>query len=248
MVLQNLMGAAPWPPTALLVTPYVTHDTVELVRLFRQGTAAEKTEAFSALYNRYCHTIWEYISAQVDGAEAEAKDIFCQVWLVALEELTHFEYRSDVAADDPLRSWLFRCAANRVKQFYREKHSKVSLELVEGFLWARLEGEDTSLIELFAPAVKRKANHLLYTAMRQLTKEQQVILRLRYHGNMTFGEIGHYLDKSEGAVKVQHHRLLKKLRTLLEDWAVLNDPGAWTDAEASTDDALELDEEDGLPK
>jgi RNA polymerase sigma factor (sigma-70 family) len=241
MGLQNLTVAAPWPPTALLVNSSITHDTVALVRLFQQGAPAEKTEAFSALYNRYCHAIWDYIIAQVDGAEAEAKDIFCQVWLVALEELARFEYRSEVEADDPLRSWLFRCAANRVKQFYREKHNKVPLDLVEGFLWARLEGEDTTLIELFAPAVKRKANRLLYTAMRQLTKEQQVILRLRYHSSMTFGEIGLYLEKSEGAVKVQHHRLLKKLRMLLEDCAGLE--GALAADEAVADDSA-LD--DGL--
>ncbi len=216
MAFQDLTIAIPWPPTALLpTTSAFPCETPELVRLFHQGTEAERSHAFSAIYNRYCHIIWEYLYAQVDGAEADAKDIFCQVWLIALEELARFEYRADVEADDPLRSWLFRCASNRVKQFHREKHTKVPLDLVEGFLFARLEGEDTTLLELFAPGVKGEANQLLYAATRQLTKEQNVILRLRYHSNMTFAEIGHYLDKSEGAVKVQHHRLLKKLRMVL---------------------------------
>jgi len=209
--------AAPWPPTALLVeTATSSSGTPELVQRFHQGSQAEKALAFSAIYNRYCHLIWEYIYAQVDGADAEAKDIFCQVWLIALEELGQFEYRADVEAEDPLRSWLFRCAANRVKQFHREKRTKVPLELVEGFLFARLEGEDTMLFELFAPGVRKQANQLLYAATNQLTKEQKVILRLRYNSNMTFAEIGEYVGKSEGAVKVQHHRLLKKLRSLLE--------------------------------
>ncbi len=217
MTLQTLTIAIPWPPTALLPNTYaLPSETSALVQLFHQGTETEKAYAFSAIYNRYCHVIWDYLYAQVDGAEAEAKDIFCQIWLVALEELARFEYRAEVAAEDPLRSWLFRCASNRVKQFYREKQTKVPLDLVEGFLFARLEGADTTLIELFAPGVKTQANQLLYGATRQLTQEQKVILRLRYHSNMTFAEIGHYLDKSEGAVKVQHHRLLKKLRLLLE--------------------------------
>lgn len=216
MAFQDLKIAIPWPPTALLpTTAAFPCETPELVRLFHQGTAAERAHAFSAIYNRYCHLIWDYLYAQMDGAEADAKDVFCQVWLIALEELARFEYRADVEADDPLRSWLFRCASNRVKQFHREKHTKVPLELVEGFLFARLEGEDTTLLEFFAPTVKGEANQLLYAATRQLTKEQKVILRLRYHSNMTFAEIGHYLNKSEGAVKVQHHRLLKKLRMVL---------------------------------
>jgi len=216
----DLKIVAPWPPIASLRNTQSFHvDTLELLRLFQHGVGLEKTEAFSALYNRYCQGMWEYILRQVDGAEAEAKDIFGQVWLVALEELHTFHYRLDTLADDPLRSWLFRCAANRIKQFYREQHTQTPLELVEGFLWARLSGEDTTLYELFAPAVKNKAGSLLYAATRHLTPEQKVILRLRYTGSMSFAEIGAYLDKSEGAVKVQHHRLLKKLRTLLEESA-----------------------------
>lgn len=224
MALQDLTMAVSWPPMALLPSTYaLPQEPPALVQLFQQGTDTEKADAFSAIYNHYCRPIWDYIYAQVDGADAEAKDIFGQVWLVALEELARFEYRAEVA-DDPLRSWLFRCAANRVKQYYREKHAKVPLELVEGFVWARLGGQDTTLFELFAPAVETRANQLIYQATRLLNHEQQVILRLRYNGNMTFAEIGDYLGKSEGSVKVQHHRLLKKLRTLLE--AALAENGA----------------------
>lgn len=214
---SDLKNVVPWPPAASLRNSEWLHsDTTALLLVFQQRTGVEKAEAFSALYNRYCQLIWDYIYRQVDGAEAEAKDIFGQVWLLALEELDNFRYRPDSATDDPLRSWLFRCAANRIKQFYREKRTQTPLELVEGFLWARLSGEDTSLYELFAPAVKTKASELLYAATQSLSPEQKVILRLRYNSNMSFAEIGAYLGKSEGSVKVQHHRLLKKLRTLLE--------------------------------
>lgn len=215
-----------WPPLAGLseTTQSIGDDTnvdiKQLVQTFQSGTVtadnSARANAFSAIYNYYCRSIWDYIYYQVDGAEAEAKDIFSQVWLVALEELDQFEYRTDSAAEDPLRSWLFCCAANRVKQFHREKRAKVSLDVVESFLWARLGGEDTTLFELFAPSVRTRANQLVYAVTQELTKEQKLILRLRYHGNMTFAEIGEYLGKSEGAVKVQHHRLLKKLRMRLD--------------------------------
>lgn len=214
---SDLRNVVPWPPSATLRDQaWLDSDTVALLAAFQQRTGLEKAEAFSAIYNRYSRTIWDYIYRQVDGAEAEAKDIFGQVWLLALEELQNFCYRDDSATDDPLRSWLFCCAANRIKQFHREKRSETPLDLVEGFLWARLTGEDTSLYELFAPAVSRKASDLLYVVTQKLTPEQKVILRLRYNSSMSFAEIGAYLDKTEGSVKVQHHRLLKKLRTLLE--------------------------------
>ncbi|MBX3013237.1 MAG: sigma-70 family RNA polymerase sigma factor [Caldilineaceae bacterium] len=230
MSLTDLKNTTPWPPIAILRDPqWVQSAAFDLLRVFQKSTGQEKAEAFSALYNRYCQSLWDYIYRQVDGAEADAKDIFGQVWLVAVEELQTFHYRLDTMADDPLRAWLFRCAANRIKQFYREKRSQAPLDLVEGFLLARLSGMDTALYELFAPTVKSQAGDLLYAATKDLTPEQKVILRLRYHGSMSFAEIGTYLGKSEGSVKVQHHRLLKKLRTLLEQ--VIPSPGGWTMAD-----------------
>ncbi len=210
-----------WPTLAHLPEPSLAAAEVRaLVAQFQQhrtsATAAIRANAFSAIYNHYCHAIWDYIYHQVDGADADAKDIFSQVWLVALEELDEFEYRTDTVAADPLRSWLFSCAANRIKQFYREKHAKLSFDVVESFLWAKLGGEDTSLFELFAPSVSSRANRLLYAITQTLSQEQKLILRLRYHGNLSFAEIGAYLNKNEGAVKVQHHRLLKKLRVQLD--------------------------------
>lgn len=220
---SDLNYVVPWPPVALLrKTPWVQENPATLLQVFQQSSGVERAEAFSALYNRYCQGIWDYIYRQIDGAEAEAKDIFGQVWLIALEELQTFRYRADAMTGDPLRSWLFGCAANRIKQFHREQHTQASLDLVEGFLWARLSGEDTTLYELFAPAVKHKASDLLYAATQSLTPEQKVILRLRYNGSLSFAEIGAYLSKSEGAVKVQHHRLLKRLRVLLEQ--TVHDP------------------------
>ena len=218
---KQFRTVAGWPPRASMSqTAETTTDTQQLVAIFQSPAAQMDSEvranAFSAIYNHYCQSIWDYIYYQVDGAEPEAKDIFSQVWLIALEELDRFVYRNDTTADDPLRSWLFSCASNRIKQFYREKRAKISLDVVESFLWTKLSGDDTSYYELFAPTAPARANQVLLAITQGLSTEQKVILRLRYHGNMTFAEIGLYLNKSEGAVKVQHHRLLKKLRAQLD--------------------------------
>lgn len=212
---------ADWPPLATLADKTDIEPNIQTLVEIYQSRAAQadmslRANAFTAIYNYYCQAIWDYIFYQVDGAEAEAKDIFSQVWLVALEELDQFTYRTDTTADDPLRSWLFSCASNRIKQFYRERRTKVSLDAVETFLWTTFHGEDTALFEFFAPSAKSRADQIVYAITQKLTKEQKLILRLRYHGSMTFAEIGQYLNKSEGAVKVQHHRLLKKLRMQID--------------------------------
>lgn len=212
---QNSAALLSWPLKAETDSSVrFADDPLELVRIFQTSRGTKRSHAFSAIYNRYSRSIWDYIYAQVNGVEAEAKDIFGQVWLIATEELVSFERRHDTRAADPLRAWLFTCAANRIKQYHREKHANVPIDLVENFLFTRLNGEDASAFELFVPGVTSKATQLVVAATDQLKSEQKLILWLRYNRSMTFAEIGAYIGKKENAVKVQHFRIIKKLRAL----------------------------------
>ena len=217
---NNSTQVTPWPPEANIAQDqWVDHDSLELIRVFQESNLSQKSHAFSAIYNRYSRTIWDFIYAQVNGVEAEAKDIFGQVWLIAAEELSAFERRTDTVSADPVRSWLFSCASNRIKKYHREKNTNIPLDIVENFLVARLNGEDVADYELFVPEVKSRATQLIVAATSRLKDDEKLILWLRYNRNMVFSEIGAYLGKKENAVKVQHFRLIKKLRSICEELA-----------------------------
>ncbi|MEM7537096.1 MAG: sigma-70 family RNA polymerase sigma factor [Chloroflexota bacterium] len=240
-----------WPSqTELQPIQWVAQDSKTLIDIFQNGSENERQAAFTTIYNRYSRPIWDFIYSRTDGIDSDAKDIFSQVWLVAYEDLFHFQWCTNAKSADPLRAWLFQCAANRIKQFHREKYNTVSLDAIESFIWSKLRvpdaempdaempdiertdteeidaidspvdvtenDDDLLLAELFMPGIQHAANETLYAAARKLTTEQRIILRLRHDKNFSFAEIGEYLGKTQGAVKVQHHRTLKKLRAFFD--------------------------------
>nr|MDA3813843.1 sigma-70 family RNA polymerase sigma factor [Candidatus Cloacimonadota bacterium] len=50
----------------------------------------------------------------------------------------------------------------------------------------------------------------------ELKPDEQNLISLRFYEKLSNAEIGEILNKKEGAVKVQMHRLLKKLRKRIE--------------------------------
>ena len=52
--------------------------------------------------------------------------------------------------------------------------------------------------------------------MGQLTEDQTEVVRLRFFGGLTAGEVGDRLDKSAGAVREMQRSALEKLRQILD--------------------------------
>jgi len=52
--------------------------------------------------------------------------------------------------------------------------------------------------------------------MVELKENEQNLISLRFYEKLSYAEIGEILKKKEGSIKVQMHRLLKKLRERIE--------------------------------
>jgi len=52
--------------------------------------------------------------------------------------------------------------------------------------------------------------------LTSLKPDEQNLISLRFYEKFSYAEIGEILKKKEGAVKVQTHRILKKLRMKIE--------------------------------
>jgi RNA polymerase sigma-70 factor (ECF subfamily) len=161
--------------------------------------------AFADLYRRYVTSIYRYLYSRV-GEAAAAEDLTTQVFIEALEGLAGYREQGNFAA------WLFTIARHKVTDHYR--HQRPHMPLHEA-LDSPAE-EESPLAHL----VRQEALQRLVGLVAKLDEDQQELIRLRFAGGLTYGQIGAVVGRSEAAVKMAVHRLLRRLEA---GWEESND-------------------------
>ena len=146
--------------------------------------------------------IYRYIYSRL-GNVADAEDLTARVFAEALEGLHRYREQRNFAA------WLFTIASHKVADYYRRQHP--TLPLNES-LDSPADGTDP-----LAQVVQEETLRRLAALLVQLDEEQQELLRLRFAGGLRYGEIGRVVDRSEAAVKMAVHRLLRRLEAEWEE-------------------------------
>ncbi len=164
--------------------------------------AKEDFDAFAVLYRRYVDRVYRYIYSRV-GAQADAEDLTAQVFLEALEGLDGYREQGTFSA------WLFTIAHRRLVDHYRRRRPTFSLD----------EDRDsrTTSFNPLAKIVQEERLQRLAALMPRLDEKQQEMLRLRFAAGLTYGEMAVVLGSTEGAVTMAVHRLLRRLKTELEE-------------------------------
>lgn len=159
------------------------------------GRAAAVT--LSDLYGRYARPIYRYVYSRT-GNRQDAEDVTEQVFMDALQGLAHYEDRGQEAA------WLFTIARRRVADFHRGRSNPLPFD----------EALDTPADQAHPEREVSRREQLAHLdrLLATLDDEQQELLRLRFAADLTYGEIGAVVDKSEAAVKMAVRRLLAQLR------------------------------------
>ena len=174
-----------------------SQDEVHIMQAAR-GDLAQ----FAPLYDRYFPRIYRYCLRRVDDAEA-AEDLTSIIFTRALNSVSDY-------AGGSFAAWLFRIAHNAVANYYRGRRPHVSFEQIE------LPAENAELVE---SVVATEQIATLNALVRKLSSDQQELLALKIAGGLTAEEIGIILGKSAGAVRVELHRVIQKLRTQYEGLA-----------------------------
>jgi RNA polymerase sigma-70 factor (ECF subfamily) len=159
-------------------------------------------QAIGELYDEYAPQIYAYLYRRVHDAQT-AEDLTGDVFVKFVQ-----------AVDDgqtwhtSVRAWLYRVAHNRLIDFYRKQPEEPSLPLDERLI-ADTEGPDSALAEALSYRTLR-------SAISQLTQGQREVLALRFAERLQAKEVAAVLNKSVGAVEVQQHRALVRLRKILK--------------------------------
>jgi RNA polymerase sigma-70 factor (ECF subfamily) len=175
-------------------------DEVQLIQRARQGDLA----AVSELYNLHVDRIYQYVRYRT-GDDQTAEDLTAEVFLRAIESLGNY---NDQGA--PFVAWLYRIAHARVIDYYRsmKRHQTAPLDdpLLQDGLVTTDEVVDVDILQ----------NRSLWTALRQLTDDQQSVIVLKFVQGLSNAEIAQVLGKTEGAIKSLQRRALESLARLLD--------------------------------
>jgi len=181
--------------------------TVEPESAMIARAKAGDPDAISALYERYAPQIQRYIASRL-GDPVQAEDVCADVFVKVLESLGRYEDRGW-----PFSAWLYRIAYARTVDVLRQSRRRHSVPLDERQLGA-LEPPDDAVMS-------RMAYHEIKGAMDILTREQQLVLRLRFDEDRSLAEIAQSLGRSVGSVKALQHRGLTRLAQELVSQAAL---------------------------
>lgn len=153
---------------------------------------------FAPLYERYFPRVYRYCLRRVESDEV-AEDLTSLIFTRAMTGLENF-------AGGSVAAWLFRIAHNVVANHYRSRHPQVSFERHE------IDLPDEELDEPIEGLVMAEQHDLIRELVKGLPDDQQELLALKIGGGLTAEEMGVVLGKSAGAVRVELHRVIKRLR------------------------------------
>lgn len=186
--------------------------------------AKSEPEAFGVLYERYVDVVFAFAFARLRD-RTQAEDITSQTFLQALRALPRYQQRGA-----PIRSWLFRIAANLIADLHRAPapiqplHVRQHGQTLAAAGRADPEGKvggDTALFDPPDPraeaaiAAWENAEDFL-RLIADLTPEQRTVLQLRFAEGLSFGDIAARMARSEGAVKMLMLRGLQHLRRRMD--------------------------------
>lgn len=151
--------------------------------------------AFGELYGRYLVRVFRYCSFRVSST-VDAEDITAQVFLDALRAIPRYRPQGHFAA------WLFSIVRRRCADHHRG--APPPLELLDAL---PAQTDQASTVH----------NEKLNALLGRLPAADLELLRLRYAADLDYAQIGKLLHRTPAAVKMQHHRVVSKLRALWEE-------------------------------
>ena len=162
---------------------------------------AQKSAAgFGALFDAYYDRIYAYAFRRV-GARVAAEDIAASVFEDALRGIKRVRWQGK-----PMIAWLYRIAARRVADHYRQSHQETSLE------------SDILMVGDGSDGAERAEDHATVRhALEKLSRNDREIIRLAFFDELGGAEIAAMLNCTPNNAYVRLHRALKRLETVMQD-------------------------------
>lgn len=173
-------------------------------RLIKRCQAGEK-EAFQELIEIYHPFVYKFL-VKITQNEHEAEDFTQETFLKIIRNIEKF----DVECNTKFSTYLITVAKNCYIDNFR-KQSKVNYSSLEESF--ELEDKNYNLENTVLDALEGKAT---LEKLGDLSKEQSLVIKLKYIEGLTLKEIGDRLNIEPKTVKSRIHNGIEKLRKMFE--------------------------------
>lgn len=163
---------------------------------------SQKDIEFERYYAAYYWKAIRYAARKVQSVPC-AEDLTQTAFLYCYQNFE--KYKEEKAS---FGTWFFLVLNSRIKNFYRQHRPTISLEEIQEIIPA--ETDFDTAIEL-EDSMKRMQN-----AMKVCSAIQEQLIKLRYFDRKDFRTIGQQTGLTEGNVRTQLSRALKKIRLYVE--------------------------------
>ena len=143
---------------------------------------------------------------KASGDSYIAEDIAQDTLLAAMEQIDKMKRY------DNLEAALIKIASNNLKKYFKRIKNKFDFtppEKLEELIDDKLEPMDNAAPEI---VMKSFTEEELKTALEKLDEKSVKILILRYYYNLSLKEVARYCGMTYSAVRINHHRAIKKLK------------------------------------
>jgi RNA polymerase sigma-70 factor (ECF subfamily) len=168
----------------------------ELVAAWRRGDEA----AASALVRRHSRAVGRYLAAS-GAASSEVDDLLQETFFRVFRGLDGWR------GEGSFRGWVFRIAANLLRDRFRAGKGRVFVEV-----------EEHDLQDHADPAgelVASEAEQRLLQGLERLPRLQREVFLLRVQQGLEYAEIAAALGSTPGAARVHYHHAVKRLKEWL---------------------------------
>jgi RNA polymerase sigma-70 factor (ECF subfamily) len=156
--------------------------------------------AWLALIRRYEKRLYNY-ALRMTGSPDDAMDMLQDILLAVFRNLSTFR------GDGPFPAWLFRIAAFRCTDFLRRRKPIAGgTEEVEMLEDQHHRNRPDSLM------AGSQRNRSILASLGTLSRDQRMVVELKFFQNFTFDEISGQLGISSNTAKTRLYAALKKMR------------------------------------
>ncbi len=183
-----------------------THSADELNDLVEKARGGDRV-AFNRLVDRFQPEILRMVYYRV-RPHAEAEDLTQDIFMKAYRNI------KNLRETNRFRSWLYRIAVNRVRDFHRRQRLRTlftsDTEFDETHLPERKDMDTES--DALSDVIKAEFWQQIGLILKKLSRMEKEVFMLRFFDHLSIKEIAGVMKKSESTIKTHLYRALAKFK------------------------------------